>query len=322
MSSAHNLNTVTQIVQTLEPQFNKLAQTHNAVTWAQECGYALQILKGNDYLTRVAAGNQDSLKDAVLNVAAIGLTLSPVEKLAYLVPRKNKVCLDVSYQGHVKLATDAGAILWAKAELVYAKDEFRTLGPNTPPQHIVPDYFGDRGSIVGGYVLAKTPGGEYLVDLMSIAEIYSIRDRSESWKAWRRDPSISCPWKTDELEMIKKTLIRRAYKSWPKTDSRPRLDRAIAASDVADGIDLSAPALPAAAAETEREKTLKEIRGFLSEIDRSEEQYVKYLTTTHRREIKSLEEMTPTEMTQAKNMLNALALNARKKKGTVNENAG
>jgi len=320
MSAQHNLNSVTQIVQGLEPQFNKLAQTHNAVTFAQECGYALQILKGNEYLTRVAAANQDSLKDAVLNVAAIGLTLSPVEKLAYLVPRKGKICLDVSYQGLVKLATDAGAILWAKAEVVCANDTFLHRGLNTPPQHEF-NPFGERGKVVGAYVVAKTPDAEYLVDYMSIKDIHAIRDRSEAWKAFVRDNSKTCPWVTDEVEMDKKTVIRRGYKSWPKTD-RTRLDKAVAASDEADGVDLNAPALIAAPTEDARAKDLKTIREFLVELDRSEEKYLNYLVATHRREIRSIDELTATEITQSKNMLNALALNARKKKGTVNEEAG
>jgi recombinational DNA repair protein RecT len=54
---------------------------------------------------------------------------------------------------------------------------------------------------------------------MQIDDIYDIRNRSSAWKSGR-----SCPWKTDEGEMIKKTVIKRAYKLWPKTD---RLDGAV-----------------------------------------------------------------------------------------------
>jgi recombination protein RecT len=32
-------------------------------------------------------------------VAAIGITLNPASKLAYLVPRDGMVCLDISYMG-------------------------------------------------------------------------------------------------------------------------------------------------------------------------------------------------------------------------------
>ncbi|MBW4954009.1 recombinase RecT, partial [Klebsiella pneumoniae] len=81
----------------------------------------------------------------------------------------------------------------------------------------------DRGAIVGVYCVAKTIDGDYLTDVMTIGEVYDIRDRSDAWKAWVSKKK-SCPWVTDEGEMIKKTIVKRSSKMWPKTE---RLDQAV-----------------------------------------------------------------------------------------------
>jgi recombination protein RecT len=77
--------------------------------------------------------------------------------------------------------------------------------------------------VVGVYVVAKTADGDYLTTAMSTDEINSIRDRSSAWKAWVKDKR-KCPWVTDWGEMAKKTVVKRAYKYWPKTE---RLEQAI-----------------------------------------------------------------------------------------------
>ena len=89
--------------------------------------FAFQAVTRNDQLYRTAMANPASVRNAVINVAATGLSLNPALKFAYLVPRDNEVCLDISYMGLIKIATDTGSILWAKAEIVYEKDIFTYL---------------------------------------------------------------------------------------------------------------------------------------------------------------------------------------------------
>ena len=205
----------------LEPVFNRVS-VDKAITFQREAEFAIQVISNNDYALKLAAANPQSVRDAVTNIAAIGISLNPAKKQAYLVPRDGKICLDLSYMGLIDLAVASGSIRWAKAELVRQADTFKLNGFDKPPQH---EYqpFGERGEIVGVYVVVKTADGDYLTDTMKISDVFDIRNRTSAWKAWLEKKRKN-PWVTDEGEMIKKTVIKRAYKTWPKTD---RLDAAI-----------------------------------------------------------------------------------------------
>ena len=207
-----------------------------AINFEREAVFAMQVLARSDYTLKVAANNRQSVADAITNVASIGISLNPARKQAYLVPRDGKICLDISYMGLMDLAMATGSILWAKADLVHEADQFELNGFDRPPTHGFKPFAKDRGDIVGVYVVVKTADGDYLTEAMSLDDVYAIRDRSSAWKAWIKDKK-SCPWVTDEGEMIKKTCVKRAYKYWPKTD---RLERAIhyLNTDGGQGIDL------------------------------------------------------------------------------------
>jgi recombination protein RecT len=210
--------TITNEIYAMRGSFNTvMADRH--MNFEREAGFAIQAITANDFIMKVALGNPQSVRDAVTNIASIGISLNPAKKQAYLVPRKNKVCLDISYMGLMDLAMDTGSIKWAQANLVYSNDTFASNGLDKPPLHTFDPFSKNRGEIVGVYVTVKTADGEYLTETMTIEECYAIRDRSESWKQGQ-----SGPWKTDAGEMIKKTVVKRAYKYWPKTE---RLESAI-----------------------------------------------------------------------------------------------
>jgi recombination protein RecT len=190
------------------------------INFETEAGFAIQILMGNDYALNVAKLNRQSVIDAVTNVGAIGVSLNPAKKQAYLVPRKGSICLDISYMGLIDLAVATGSILWAQCVIVYESDTFVLNGVDKQPTHTRNPFQKDKGNIEGAYSCVKTPQGDFLTHAMPISEIFAIRDRSELWKR-----NQSGPWKTDEGEMIKKTVIKQAYKYWPKTS--PQLEQAI-----------------------------------------------------------------------------------------------
>jgi recombination protein RecT len=195
-----------------------------SITFEREAGFAIQSISASDYAIGIATKNKQSVINAVTNIAAIGISLNPAKKQAYLVPRDGKICLDISYMGLMDLAMNTGSIKWAKAALVHEKDSFELNGYDRPPEHKFNPFAKDRGEIVGVYVVVKTADGEYLTHTMEIGEVFAIRDRSTAWKAYVKDKSKTCPWVTDEGEMVKKTCVKQAYKYWPKTE---RLEQAI-----------------------------------------------------------------------------------------------
>jgi len=160
------------------------------ISFTKEAEFAVQILQGNSYSARIAMQNQQSLVAAIRNVAAIGISLNPAAKHAYLVPRGGKICLDVGYLGLLHIATESGSILWAQCHLVHQKDVYKNLGTTKEPLHDYSAFGGEkvRGPIVGCYCVAKTHDGAYLVEEMDIDAIHAIRARSESFKKGNTSP--------------------------------------------------------------------------------------------------------------------------------------
>lgn len=220
MSNA--LQVITNEIYGVRAGFEAVA-VDRSINFEREAGFAIQILGNSEYALGIAMSNKQSVIDAVTNISAIGISLNPAKKQAYLVPRDRKICLDISYMGLLDLAIASGSIMWGQAELVYSSDDFRLNGFDRPPTHERAPFAKDRGEMVGVYVVAKTHSGDYLTTTMTVDEVNDIRNRSSAWKAWV-EKKKSCPWVTDPGEMSKKTVIKRAYKTWPKTD---RLDKAI-----------------------------------------------------------------------------------------------
>jgi recombination protein RecT len=214
---------VDKLVYEVAPTFENIC-VDKGIVFAREAEFAIQALCASEYALRIAKENPQSVRDAVANIAAIGISLNPAKKQAYLVPRKGSICLVISYMGLLDLAIQSGSILWGQAEMVYAADEFTMNGYDQPPTHKRNPFSKDRGALVGVYTVVKTKDGDYLTATMTSEEVFAIRDRSDAWKAYQKDKSKLCPWVTDEGEMVKKTMIKRAYKTWPKSD---RLDKAV-----------------------------------------------------------------------------------------------
>lgn len=242
-----------------ERKFNEIAVADgNIVNYQREAMFAMQAVGASDYLQKCTG---DSIRNAVINVASVGLSLSPALKLAYLVPRKGRACLDISYIGLVKIATDSGSVLAVKAELVRANDSFEYVDAFTMPRHHFDPFASveDRGEVIGVYVVAKLANGMTQIETISRQEINKIRDVSKAKEG---------PWIEWFEEMAKKSGIKRASKLWPRTE---RLSKAVQLLDEHQGNET---ALRAATIDNETGVTVDEAREALEACETRRERLV------------------------------------------------
>jgi recombination protein RecT len=232
-----------------------IPQPEREAAFIRESNFAVQVLSNNEYALKIARGNPGSVISAVSNVAAIGISLNPAKKQAYLVPRDGRICLDISYFGLIDLATESGSTRWVQCQVVRASDTFSVGRIDEPPSHGYSP-FSNRGDVVGVYCVAKTNDGDYLTHCMSIQDALKIRDRSAAYKK-----NKSGPWVTDEVEMIRKTCVKQASKYWPRDKQDDRLAKAIdhlnrEAGEGLDASDLASNTTDQANQNTNASKTL------------------------------------------------------------------
>ena len=197
----------------------------------QELSFALQIINKSPQLLKCSG---ESILTAVANISNIGLSLNPAAKEAYLIPRWNnssksmEASLEGSYVGLVKLLTNAGSVTAMTCQLVRENDDFSIdlANNDNPVKHGINPKI-PRGEIIGAYALGTLIGGDRQVEYMPLEEIEAIRERSETYKAWKDGKIKSCTWGTDFGEMARKTVIRRIYKFLPRTEQMQHIDQAV-----------------------------------------------------------------------------------------------
>ena len=267
------------------------ALSDQSIVWQKEQQFAIQAFQKNEYLAKVAMGNPSSAQNAIINVAAIGITLNPAAKLAYLVPRDNGVHLDISYMGLLHLAQVSGAIQWGQCKLVHANDTYESNGLDKSPTHRY-NAFGDRGPVVGGYCTVKTAQGDYLTEEMSLAEIKQVEASSKAKNG---------PWQKWWDEMARKTIVKRASKYWPRCE---RLDHAIDHLNTDGGEGLADPV------EQQQEVIVNPVEAIKQAIaakGRTEEQFFLWFSNARKlpEQIHSFDVMTPDELQWAARKMEA-----------------
>lgn len=150
----------------------------------------------------------NSIVDAVMDSAAIGIEPTGTLGGAYLVPYGRKATLIVGYRGLIELARRSGEIDSIEAHVVREGDEFEyEYGTNAHVRHVPQlDAPADR-PLTYVYGVARLRGGAVQFEVMTRAQVDAIRSRSASGR--------SGPWATDYDEMARKTVVRRLVKYLP-----------------------------------------------------------------------------------------------------------
>lgn len=117
----------------------------------------------------------------------------------------------VDYTGEIELIYRAGAVSSVKAEIVYANDAFDFSPDMDRPAHS-PDWFGDRGDMIGVYAYAvMKDGATSRVVVMSRPEVEKVKAVSKT-----KDFDDS-PWRVWEDRMWLKTAIHQLQKWVPSS---------------------------------------------------------------------------------------------------------
>lgn len=172
---------------------------------------------------------------ACLDAAALGLDLNKSMAEADILKvwngktRRSEAQFRPRYKGLMKLALQSGEVLKIESRLIYENDEFEIV-EGTSPYITHKRKLGNRGEKIGAYCTWTLRNGEVQFEVMSADEILAIRNRSSSKN---KNGDLVGPWVTDEAEMWRKTVVRRATKYMPMS---PEVARAIHIDNVAEGI--------------------------------------------------------------------------------------
>lgn len=176
-------------------------------------------------LTRnIDKADPKSLLAACSKAAADGLILDGREA-ALVIDYRGEAQYRPMMRGLLKLAYQSGMIASISVQVAYDVDDFEyVLGDEERIVHR--RNMTEAGKPIAVYAIAKLKSGEVIREVMTVAQINAIRDRSDGWKAFSAGKIKSTPWSTDWEEMARKTVFRRISKYLPSSVDSDRLQAA------------------------------------------------------------------------------------------------
>lgn len=153
--------------------------------------------------------DRQSLFNAAMSAACLGLEVDGVTGQAYLIPFKGKAQLVIGYKGFNTLAARSGITI--TGGVVREGDVFEyELGSNAFVRHV--PRLGNKGRIVGAWATATAKDRPPVVCVLDIDELMAVKAKSPGAK--RSDS----PWNDQAIgfpAMCEKTVKRRLARSLP-----------------------------------------------------------------------------------------------------------
>jgi len=184
--------------------------------YAAERGFALSIAADN---YKVAACTPESIGRCIIDIGILGVSLSPTLKQAYLIPYKKNCTVSISYMGMEQIAYRTGMVVNIQTNIVRKGDTFKAFVKDNRRQILHEELTtGQRGEVTHAYCIGTYKNGHSHVEVMDREQIMAVRGAA----AKKNDGNIPFTWVKSNpfrYEMYKKAVMRRAWKSWPKTPS-------------------------------------------------------------------------------------------------------
>lgn len=215
--------------------------------------------------------NPASVVQSVLMAADLGLDPSGRLGSAWLVPYGNECQLIPGYRGLIDLAVRSGFVRSVNAWVVKEKDLFQPVNGRTPKHVPYLPKMGeemDPGPTYAAWCRYKTRDGGDESVIMSMRDIWAIRDRSAGYKAAIKYGKTDNPWLTDPDEQAKKTVVRRTMKMAPLNptgalnEALEKYAKALEIDDAIEGVDEPVPAeegAPPPVVESKTERLKKDL---------------------------------------------------------------
>jgi len=158
---------------------------------------------------KLLEANRQSLLNAAMSAACLGLEVDGVTGQAFFIPFAGKAQLVIGYKGMNTLAARSGFTV--QGEVVREGDDFEyELGDRGYVRH--KPKLGNTGKIIGAWATASAKDRPAIVSVMGIDDIMKVKNKapggSKSDSPWN-DPLIGFP------AMASKTVKRRLARSMP-----------------------------------------------------------------------------------------------------------